>query len=190
MSRPESIYHRRQAMTPRLTLGIILVSESIFFGTLLSAYLFLRANQPDWPLIHASLQRLLLPGANTLILLVSALTAGLGLRAIRKGKIHRLVRWLWMTLFLGWVFVGGQVFDFISSGMRPSDQLFGGVFFTLMGFHALHVLAGIIMMIALIVRTQLGDFSINRHVAIEIGAWFWYFVVVVWAVLFSALYLL
>ncbi len=58
-----------------------------------------------------------------------------------------------------------------------------------MGFHAVHVIAGVIMLVLLLWRTFLGDFTARRHIAIQIGAWFWYFIVAVWVVLFSALYL-
>lgn len=190
MTRSDLTYRRRQALTPKLALGVILGSESIFFGTLLAAYLYMRADQPNWPTPEFSLARLLVPGGNTLLILFSALAAYLGLRAVRRGSLGALKGWLWATLLMGAVFVAGQVFEFQRSGMRPSDQAFGGVFFTLMGFHALHIIAGIVVLLALLVRAGLGDFSARRHVAVEIGVWFWYFVVAVWAVLFSALYLL
>jgi len=90
---------------------------------------------------------------------------------------------------MGLVFVAGQAFEFLRSGMSPNDQSFGGVFFTLMGFHALHIVAGIIMLVMLVVRTHLGDFTPRRHITIDVGVWFWYYVVAVWIVLFTTLYL-
>ena len=90
---------------------------------------------------------------------------------------------------MGLAFVGLQVLEFTRSGMRPNDQTFGGVYFTLMGFHALHVLGGVLMLITVLWRAFLGDFTPRRHIAVQIGSWFWYFVVGVWVVLFIALYL-
>ena len=74
--------------------------------------------------------------------------------------------------------------------MRIDDQAFGGVFFTLMGFHGLHVLAGVVFLSINLARARLGDFSPARYDAVEIGTWFWYYVAAVWIVLFAALYLL
>lgn len=179
----------RPGDTARVALLAVLASETIFFATLLSAYFFLRQSQTSWPLAHVAFNRLLLPGFNTGVLVVSALTMALALRAIQKGSPVGLKTWLAVTLLLGLVFVGLQVVEFTRSGMRADDQTFGGVFFTLMGFHALHILGGVIMLALILARAALGDFTARRHVAVEIGAWFWYFIVGVWVVLFVALYL-
>ncbi len=176
--------------TERLTLWVILGSETIFFGMLIAAYLYLRASQVNWPFGQAHVAQIGIPAANTLILLLSAVTAGLAGRSIRKGNPSWLVRWLQITMALGLVFIGGQAFEYLRSGMTPSDQAFGGVFFTLMGFHALHMLAGIIVMGMLAIRTRLGDFTERRHVAVDVGSWFWYYVVGVWVVLFLSLYII
>ncbi len=92
-------------------------------------------------------------------------------------------------LGLGLVFVGGQFAEFASNGMRPGDQAFGGVFFTLMGFHAVHVLAGVVFLVINWVRGRLGDFSRGRHIAVTMGSWFWFYVTGVWLAMFVALYL-
>jgi cytochrome c oxidase subunit 3 len=175
--------------TARVALFAVLATEGVFFGTLLSAYLFLRLNEPDWPLTHAPASALLLPAINTGVLLVSAILAAWGLTRIRRGDGASLQLALLLSLVLGLLFVAGQAFEFTRSGMRPSDQAFGGVFFTLMGFHALHVLGGVVVLAINLVRGRLGDFSAARHIAVEMGTWFWLFVTGVWVVLFTALYL-
>lgn len=181
---------RTSDFSAKLALLVALGSETFFFGMLLAAYLYLRADQASWPLTHAPLGRLIVPGVNTIILLFSAVSAAIGQRAVQKGKPQELRSWLWVTLLLGIIFIAGQVYEFTSTGMSPSDQTFGGVFFTLMGFHALHLVAGSIVLGLVQVRTYLGDFSAKRHLAVDIGIWFWFYVVAVWVVLFSALYLM
>jgi cytochrome c oxidase subunit 3 len=173
----------------RVALWVVLASEVIFFTTLLSAYFFLRQSQVSWPLQHVPFTRLLLPGANTLLLVISAFTIHLGLRAVRKNQSGPLRTWLGVTLFLGLIFVALQGVEFTRSGMLPNDEAFGGVFFTLMGFHALHVIAGGVMLANILWRAFQGDFTPRRHVAIQLGSWFWDFIVGVWVVLFIALYL-
>jgi cytochrome c oxidase subunit 3 len=181
--------HSRPGDTSRLALLVVLASETIFFGTLLSAYFYLRASQASWPLPTEPLDRLLLPAANTFLLLFSVLAVNLALRSIRQGNFTGLRTWLVATLLSGLVFVAGQIFDFTHSGMKINDQAFGGVFFTLMGFHAVHVLAGLVFISLILVRAFLGDFTHRRYLAVQVGAWFWDFIVGVWVVLFAALYL-
>ncbi len=172
----------------KVAMLVVLGSETFFFGPLVSAYLFMRGMYP-WPLDGAPLARLAVPGVNTLILLASVVTMWLALRAIRSGRQPMLARWSAVTLLLGLVFVAGQVLEYTSNNMTPSDHGFGGVFLTLMGFHALHLLAGVIMLALVFFRARLGDFTARRHVAVEVSAWFWYYVAAVWLVLFSVLYL-
>ena len=174
--------------TGKVALFIILTSESVFFATMLVAYISLR-NQTIWPVEH-TLVRLTIPLANTAILLFSAITAWRGTISIKGGKTFASQGWQMLTLLLGLVFVTIQIYEFIHAGMHINDQTFGGVFFTLMGFHGLHVLAGVVFLIINLARTRLGDFSSTRYDGVELGTWFWYYVTSVWIVLFAALYLL
>lgn len=173
----------------RTALLIVLAAESVFFGTLILSYLFLRAGQTGWPFTHPSLAQLLVPTANTLILAISAATGWASERAIRSGRNRRLQLGLTLTVVLGMIFIAGQVFEFTRTGMHPGDQAFGGVFFALMGFHALHLLAGMVVLGICLARAGLGDFTPERHESVTLGVWFWYFVIAVWLVLFTALFL-
>ncbi len=174
--------------TGRLVLLIVLGAESVLFVTALAAYAALRGRSA-WDMPH-TLARLQIPLANTAVLLVSAVLAWLSVQAIRRGRKDSLRNTLMVTLALGIFFVAGQVYEFSHAGLHIDDEMFGGVFFTLMGFHAVHVLAGVVFLALNLVRASLGDFTAGRHEAVELGAWFWYYVTAVWAVLFTALYLL
>ena len=169
-------------------LFIILGSESIFFATMLVAYIALR-DQAILPVEH-TLRRLIIPIANTLILLVSTFFAWRATISIRHGKTLNLKSWLLFTVLLGFVFIAGQIYEFSRGGMHIDDHAYGGIFFTLIGFHGLHVLAGIVFLIINLLRARLGDFSVIRHDAIVLGTWFWYYVAAVWLVLFAALYMI
>lgn len=181
-------YASSKISTGKIALLIILISESVFFATLLVAYAALR-NEFNWPVEH-SLARLTIPFINTAIFLISLLPAWRTLISVRADKKAALQTWQITTLTLGLLFVVGQIYEFNHAGLKIDDQAFGGVFFTLMGFHALHVLAGIIILTINIIRTHLNDFSAANHEAVEIGSLFWYYVVGVWVVLFVALYFL
>jgi len=173
--------------TGRIALLITLGSESVFFLTLLVAYVALR-DEVSWNVPHTII-RLSIPIVNTCVLFISTIMAYQAHIAIRRDNRLALRNYLLITILLGLAFVAGQIYEFSHAGLHIGDQSFGGVFFTLMGFHALHVLGGVVFLILNFLRTSLGDFNALRHEAVELGVWFWYYVAAVWLVLFAALYL-
>lgn len=177
---------RSKISSGRIALLVILGTESIFFITLLAAYASLRG-QSSWNVPH-TLARLTIPLINSSVLLVSVLAAGWSHRAIQQGWGRALRGGLLLTLLLGLLFVAGQIYEFGHAGLRINDPSFGGVFFALMGFHAVHVLAGVVFLALNLMRASLGDFTAEQHEAVELGNWFWYYVTAVWLVLFVALY--
>jgi cytochrome c oxidase subunit 3 len=92
-------------------------------------------------------------------------------RAVRTGARH----WLAVTVALGSVFLIGQGSEYISS-----QSLLGTAFFTLTSFHSLHLLAGIVLLSAMLVLStkELG-----------VAALYWYFVAAVWIAIFMVVYL-
>ena len=179
----------RQSNVMQTTLLLVIAAESVLFGTLVMSYLFLRGGGSSMHFPHPKPLDLLIAGSNTLILLTSAALARRARQAITRDHVRSLVRNLLLALGLGAIFIAGQVFEFRHAGMQVGDLAFGGVFFALISFHAVHVLAGMTVLSLNLVRAQLGDFNRNRHTAITGGAWFWYYVTAIWIVLFTVLYL-
>jgi cytochrome c oxidase subunit 3 len=170
------------------TLVLVLGAETVLFGTLVMAFLFLRGGGSDIPFVRPDSFDVMIAGLNTMILLASAAFAWNAQRAITADQVGRLKSNLLLALIAGAVFIVGQIFEFNRSGMRVNDSAFGGVFFALISFHALHVLAGMSVLVLNYVRAHLGDFDAKRHVAITAGTWFWYYVAAIWIVLFGVLY--
>jgi cytochrome c oxidase subunit III len=187
--RANAILNSKSLALTKTTLFLVLGAETALFGTLVMSYLFMRSGGSDLSFVHPRPFDLMLASLNTLVLLISAVLAGNAHRAIGRDRANLLKIHLLTTLILGSVFLAGQVFEFIHSGMRIDDSTFGGVFFALIGFHALHVVAGITVIALNFVRSLFGDFSVRHHTAITVGTWFWYYVVAVWIVLFTVLYL-
>jgi cytochrome c oxidase subunit 3 len=176
--------------TAKVGLLTIIASETFFFATALSAYFFLRLEHPEWFLPAHTPTGLLAPSLNTLLIVTSAVVIWRAQRAATSGRMPAAQAALGLTFILGLIFVAGQMVDFSQAGLRPDDSTFGGIFLALIGFHALHVLAGMIYLGITFARARLGDFDAQRHTSITLCAWFWYFVVAVWFVLFGALYLI
>jgi heme/copper-type cytochrome/quinol oxidase subunit 3 len=181
---------QRRFPTAVATLLLVLGTETVLFGTLLEAYLYMRAANPSWPGVSLTPSRMMVPATAMLVLLASEFALWRGRNAARDDtRSSGLRKWLAIGLGLGLLFLGGQTIEFAGSGMTPGDAGFGGVFFTLMAFHGLHVLAGLLLLGFNYVRAGWGDFDAHEHVAIDVGFYFWTYVVAVWLVMFIALYL-
>jgi heme/copper-type cytochrome/quinol oxidase subunit 3 len=177
-----------KAGAKRIALFVTLGTETVFFLTALVAYVALRG-QVEWNVSH-SFNQLAIPLANTAILLISAGTAWWAANTARKGQPGEIQKPLVVTLLLGLVFIAGQVYEFNRAGLSIDDQALGGVFFTLITFHAVHVFAGMVFNGLNLMRTYQVDFSSTESGVIVLGSWFWYYVTAVWLVLFTALYML
>jgi len=181
---------QRRIPTAIATLLLVLGTETVLFGTLLMAYLYMRAANPSWSGVPLTFGRMVIPSGALLILLASEGALWQAYRRARQGADQdNLRRWLGASLSLGLLFLVGQVVEFATSGMNPSGRGFGGVFLTLMAFHGLHVLAGLILGGFNFARAGWGDFDAESHVALDVGFYFWSYVVAVWIIMFIALYL-
>lgn len=175
--------------TGKFGMWVFLVSEIMFFTGLIGSYLVLRLGSPSWPVPGTVLNTVLL-GVNTLVLLTSSLTMALALASIQQGRQAAAVRALLLTASLGVLFVIIKGFDYVHmwhAGFTISSDLFGSCYYLLTGFHALHVLAGVILLLTLAAGTARGALSAAAHGRIEYGGLYWHFVDVVWVILFAIL---
>lgn len=174
----------------KLGTWLFLASEVMFFGGLIAAFLHYKLNAPT---PEAQLLDVLLVGGNTFVLLTSSYTVVMGLSAIRQGDVSGLVRYLLLTAALGAAFLSGQAYEFASlfrEGMTPSSSVFGSSFFTLTGFHGLHVLVGLLWAVRNLAKALRGGFDAERAMGIEVFGLYWHFVDIVWIVLFTVIYLI
>ena len=180
----------RDRMLFGVRLGI--ASEVMLFGALFAAYFVIRADSGTWPPENLGLERpeILLPGINTLLLVSSSVTMQLGVRAAARGARSTLLRWLAVTVGLGVVFLGIQMYEYANNGFGLRDGVFGSTFYTLTGFHGAHVLIGLLFIAVVANRARRGLISAERHTAVEAASYYWHFVDVVWLVLFSTVYVL
>lgn len=170
----------------RSTLLMVLAAESAFFGTMIMSFLYLRIEAGQSALIALTPMDVVFATFNTGVLLTSAVTAWCMVQAARRQR--NVQSWLVATLILGGIFVAGQILEFGHSGMRIDDSALGGAFFALMSFHALHVLAGGFALVLTYMLVRRGSAATRRDTIVQMTAWFWYYVVAVWAVLYLVLY--
>lgn len=171
---------------------IFLVSEIMFFTGLIGSYIVLRLGATDWPNSWDTLNVPLLT-INTTVLLTSSFTMALAVSAIQANEIRKAARNLLFTALLGVLFLVIKGIDYvhmIHEGFTISSNLFGSCYYLLTGFHGLHVLSGVILLIYLYVKTRGGAYSSNNFVRIESSGLYWHFIDAVWVVLFAFLCLL
>src|SRR5687767_6221753 len=97
---------------PLLGMVLFIASEVMFFGGLFAAYFNIRADADQWPPPGIEHLHATLPAIFTAVLVLSSVTMHLGVMAIRRGNTKALARWVGITLFLGIVFLAGQIYDY------------------------------------------------------------------------------
>jgi len=133
-----------------------------------------------------------LPTVNTLLLLTSGVTLTIAHHALKAGHRGALAFWLFVTIALGFTFLGFQAYEYMHAyselNLKLSSGVYGSTFFMLTGFHGAHVTIGAIMLSVMLVRVLKGHFDAQHHFAFEAAAWYWHFVDVVWLLLFVLVY--
>jgi heme/copper-type cytochrome/quinol oxidase subunit 3 len=177
------------ASNSKLAMWLFLASEVMFFTVLFGAYLIARFAHPE----EHSLLNVPVTSLNTFLLLTSSFTVVRALAAIQRGDVVRFQRSLALTGLLGTVFVGIMFFEYMElshHGLTITSDPFGFAFFTLTGFHGMHVIIGLIWLMVLFNRSLNGGFTRTRHFGVEFWGLYWHFVDVVWIFIFTVVYLL
>ena len=172
--------------------GVIvwLASELMFFSGLFAAYFSLRATTNPWPPKGDVLE---VPPVlvATILLVLSSFTMQYGVHRAIKGSRAGFMGWLVLTFILGGLFEGMQISDYIGRPFGIDSNAYGSAFYTLTGFHFLHVLGGMVGMIIIGARAMRTPHFGHRTVpAIEFLSYYWHFVDVVWIALFLAIFVL
>ncbi len=175
-----------------LAVLMFLGAEAMFFAGLMGAYIVFRVGSPIWPPPFQPRLPIGVTGVNTVILLMSAVTSRKGLKAIRAGDRTNLIRWLGVTATLGVVFLLVQGYEWVELlhyGLTVSSSVYGGLFYTLIGCHGLHVVGALIWLLVVLVLAKQGRFSKDLHVGVQTCGMYWTFVVGLWPVLYGLVYL-
>jgi cytochrome c oxidase subunit 3 len=191
LQRPHVGGHPATERPQMLAVGIMiwLGSEFMFFSGLFAAFFTIRANARVWPPPGTKLdtyQAL----AFTFVLLASSPTMQFAVWAQEKGQFQKAKAWLVTSFVLGAAFLANQGYEWKTLPFRPRTNAYGSLFYIMSGLHGLHVLLGLVAMIALYGRLagQKGD---PGETAVFQGvSYYWHFVDIVWIGLFSALFLL
>lgn len=168
-----------------LMMWVLILSEIVVFSAGLAAFLSVRITDPaGFAEAQTHLHRAG-AGINTIVLVTSGWLAALAVRAAGGGQVCRLRGLIAAAIALGAVFLvlkGLEYADLDAAGITFETHAFFTFSYLLTGFHAAHVLAGMILLAIVAVA--------GTHRAVETGAAFWHMVDLVWVLLFPVIYLL
>ena len=173
--------------TGRLAVWWVLASEVVIFGGLLASYLMHRLGHPEWA-NAAAVTNTWIGAFNTLVLLSSSFTAVLAHQAAEHGDGKKAARFLLFTMFGAATFIGVKSFEWyheISEGYTITSNGFWSFYYTAAGLHALHVIAGAVIM-GFVARDAARGRELQR---VELIGIYWHFVDAVWIFLFPLLYI-
>jgi len=166
-----------------------IASEATFFLMLILAYLFYNVVAPfGGKAVVLDVQK---TGIYTLCLLASSVTLWRAEKSLQRGREGSFKRWLAGTIALGGIFLIGQGLEYAhlwQTGVKMNTSLYSTSFFTLTGFHGLHVCVGLLALLILLRLAMMKDFRKPAEAVASIGL-YWHFVDVVWIVVFSIVYL-
>lgn len=179
-------------MDYKLMIKLIVGTEAMFFLALIMAYVYFSL-LPGFASPQANHLDIRSTTLFTALLLSSSFTFWRAETNYKKGKMTRLKVWLLLTLVLGLIFLIGQGTEYarlLKDNVSISSSLFGTSFFTLTGFHGLHVLAGLVVISIVTSLTFMGDYDRSSTSVFGTVGIYWHFVDVVWLFVFSIVYLL
>ena len=172
-------------------LTFFIISESFFFLALIISYVFY--SHPGGVLSstakYLDIKKTLI---FTFFLLFSSLTIHVAGIKSDKGKRKTSLGWLIFTIILGSVFLIGQGTEYanlISMNVTISQNVFGSSFFTLTGFHGLHVLLGLITLSIISVMIYSNSYKNIESTILKSATMYWHFVDAVWVVVFTVVYI-
>ncbi len=147
---------------------------------------------------------ILLGSINSAILLTSSLSLAFAEHSAQAGSRNLLAIFLIATMLIGLAFLGIKFTEyyehyqqheapgiwFDATGPHASGiQMFFVFYFVMTGLHAIHMIVGLGILFALLLRTMLGTFTAEYHSPILFGGLYWHFVDIIWIFLYAIFYL-
>jgi len=176
--------YRYKTGSNRIGLWLFLLSDTFVFAGLFVSRFYL------FPGVRPDLNQLL-GLAVTVILLTSSFFMNRGETSMRFGDVKGFLRNTLLKLVLGVLFLVGVVgVEWQIAPFTPADSAMASMFYTMTGFHAFHVLTGVIFLLIVYRNGRKGLYSAEKHWPVEAAAVYWHFVDVVWVFFYPALYLI
>ncbi|RMH38818.1 MAG: heme-copper oxidase subunit III [Deltaproteobacteria bacterium] len=175
-----------------LAVALFVFTEAMLFAGLISSHIVLRGQYEGvWPPADQPRLPVAATGVATVLLLASGVTMWWAVRALDRRQPARATRLLGATLIGGAGFLAMQGYEWarlIGYGLRTADSLYGSLFYTLVGAHALHVIGAVAALAVVTRRAGRGAYA-RDYVGVRAVRVYWTFVVAVWPPLYALVYL-
>ena len=171
---------------------IYLMTDLVMFAALFATFAVLR-NNTFGGLSGRELFNLPNVLAETLMLLASSFTAGLGILAAYRNDKNQVIFWFVITFLLGAAFLAMELTEFrqlVNEGNSWQRSGFLSSFFTLVGTHGLHITAGLVWMGLLLIKVTLSGLTSQITRKLTLLSLFWHFLDIVWIFIFTFVYLM
>jgi cytochrome c oxidase subunit 3 len=177
----------------KVGMACLIAMESFFFAGFIIAYLFYigKGAAGPWPRDVLEVRPVLV---NSAALIASSCTVIAAVKALGRGNLAAMRLWLALTIVLGAWFVWGTWLEWRGliweHGLTIRTNLFGTTFYSLVGFHAFHVVVGLLALSTIWVLGVMGRLRPARDtLRFELVSWYWHFVDVVWVFVFTTVYI-
>ena len=175
----------------KVAMAGLIIAESAIFTIFVVAYLFYLGKSVTGPTPSEVLET---PIFYTICLLSSSLTIHLAAKSLER-DYRRLFLGFWLlTIALGGLFLYGTAQEWhrliYERGLTISTNLFGTTYYSLVGLHAFHVTAGLIMLLMVATFGFIGRMGVSQSGRVAVLSMYWHFVDAVWVVVFTVVYVL
>lgn len=174
----------------RVAMSCLIIAESSIFTIFVVAYLFYLGKSITGPTPKEVLET---PIFFTICLLSSSLTVHFAARSLERGQRGAFLGLWSLTILLGGLFLFGTGMEWhrliYEHGLTISTNLFGTTYYSLVGLHAFHVTAGLIMLAIVLIFGLAGQLHQDHSRRVDVLALYWHFVDAVWVVVFTVVYI-
>lgn len=166
---------------------IFIASETMFFAALFATYYNLKARAPVWPPPGVHLDQVG-PALGTLFLLASSGATFAVMQELRRKRTARAQVWLYAGILGGLAYIVDAMHGYASQNFGLRSGAYGSIYVTMTGFHLLHVVAGVILLLGLFFGLRSPTFRVDRHEGAEAVGYYWHFVTAMWIGIYTTVY--
>ncbi len=172
-----------------IVLGTVMfiASETMFFAALFATYFNLKARSEQWPPPGVHLE-MLGPALGTAFLIVSSIGAFAASAALRRHDTRAAYFALFVAIAGGLAYILDALHGYEQQTFGLGSGAYGSIYVTMTGFHLLHVVAGVIMLLGLFAGLRSPAFRADRQEGAEAISYYWHFVTVMWIGIYCTVY--
>lgn len=176
-----------------LAIWIFILAELMVFAIFFASYAFTRSAHTELFNLHQQSLDRDAALVNTLALITASYFVVRAVAAIREDHDEKCVKWLLAAIAMGMLFLGVKSVEYVhhyNVGINLRTNLFFMFYFSLTFFHFMHVVMGLVILVAVAIKATKGAYSSSNHTGVETGASYWHMVDLVWLILFPLVYVM